>query len=103
MRSAADKEQTSAFVVAAGVLLLIAASETYGIVDVPKNRSTRQVLSCGSTPPSLVCRFSLLFVFFHSDAQQREPERGWQESIPEPLWRRHQPGHRLPPRHYVSA
>lgn len=35
---------------AAGVLLLIAASETYGIVginSVPKNKPTRQLLPCG--------------------------------------------------------
>lgn len=46
----------------------------------PKNRLTRQVLSCGSTPPLLVCLFSLSFVSFRSDAQHQEPERGWQES-----------------------
>lgn len=39
--------------------------------------------------------FSLSFFSFRSDAQHQEPDRGWQESIPEALWRRRQPGHRL--------
>lgn len=58
---------------------LVAASEAYHgraserVSVMPKNRSSRQVLSCGGTSPLPACLFALLFLSLLSVAEQRKP------------------------------